>query len=172
MSEKSPIIYFKKLHQDAKEPVRSHDTDAGYDLVAIDNGEKKWDDGGQLLYVQYRTGIAIEPPNGYHTEIFPRSSITKTGFILGNSVGLVDEGYRGELMFRFKMPLLPAENGRQYVNWDVGYELPIFTGPMYKKGDRIGQLVVRRTIIAEFIEKDELNDSVRGAGGFGSTNKG
>lgn len=147
VSNQPVTIKFKKLHPDAVIPTQATSTDAGYDLVAIDDG--KIDEGNN--YIQYRTGIAIEPPVGYHTEIFPRSSISKTNLVLANSIGLVDEGYRGELLFRFKQITIDK--------------------PSYKKGDKIGQLVVRKTIRAAFEEVQELGSSDRGTGGFGSSGK-
>jgi len=82
-------IKVKKLHPDAVLPKCANETDAGYDLVAIDEGEIV-SEGLDIMYIQYRTGIAIAPPEGYHTEIFPRSSISKKQLFLANSVGLVD----------------------------------------------------------------------------------
>lgn len=145
-------IFVKKLHEDAVMPIRANDTDAGYDLVAIDDGTTKRDEFGNVLYIQYRTGISIQTEEGYHTELFPRSSVTKTNVFLANSIGLIDEGYRGEIMVRFKSAAPDTALLERY-----------------SKGDKIAQLVVRKTIEAEFIETDELRDSDRGKGGFGST---
>lgn len=139
-------IKVKKLHEDAVLPKNANETDAGYDIVAIDDGTVT------DTYVEYKTGIAIEPPPGYHTEIFPRSSITKTNMVLANSVGLVDESYRGPIIVRFKI----VPNGK-----DIG--------PGYKKGDKIAQLVIRKTEKAFFEWSDNLSDTARGDGGFGST---
>ena len=144
----------KKLHEDAQLPSQATDTDAGFDLIAIDDGEFKRDEDNNLLYIQYKTGISIQPPEGYHTEIFPRSSVTKTHLMLANSIGLVDEGYRGEILVRFNVVpsgLRPSNIKR------------------YSKGDKIAQLVIRKTEKAEFVLVDELDDSERGEGGFGST---
>lgn len=141
-----------KLHEDAVMPIRATGTDAGWDIVAIDDGTVKKDEFGNTLYIQYRTGIAIQPDEGYHTELFPRSSVTKTNVFLANSIGLIDEGYRGEVVVRFKSAS------------------PVMSHPVaYSKGDRVAQLVVRKTIRANFIEVDGLTGSERGNGGFGST---
>lgn len=145
-------IRVKKLHEDAVIPKRANGTDAGWDIVAIDNGTTKKDEFGNVLYIQYRTGLAIQPDNGFHTELFPRSSVTKTNVFLANSIGLIDEGYRGEIMVRFKSAS------------------PVMAHPVgYSKGDKIAQLVVRKTIRANFVEVDELFDTERGDGGFGSS---
>ena len=88
-------IWFKKLDPSAVAPSRAKEGDAGYDLVAIDDGTVDADG-----FIQYRTGLSIDPPQGYHTEIWPRSSISKYDLALANSIGLVDNGYRGELLVR------------------------------------------------------------------------
>lgn len=162
-----PILKVKKLVPEATLPAKAKDGDAGYDVVAIDDGT--WNDDG--TYIQYRTGIAIEVPEGYHTELFPRSSITKTDLVLGNSVGLVDNGYRGEILFRFKLTgRFNTKNGMQWANFPtevLGQSLI-----MYKKGDKIGQVVIRKTEATFIIqEAEELSSTERGTGGFGSTDK-
>ena len=77
-------LKIKKLVPEAILPSKSHLSDVGYDLVAIDDGIIT------DTYIQYKTGLAIEPPLGHHIEILPRSSITKYDLVLGNSVGLID----------------------------------------------------------------------------------
>ena len=149
-------IKVKKLHEDAVLPKSANDTDAGFDLVAIDDGEET------ETYIQYNTGIAVQPENGYHTEIFPRSSISKTDLILANSIGLVDQDFRNEVMCRFKV--VPNQ---LIINSTFGH---LFWQPKkYKKGDKIAQLVIRKTERASFEWADNLNETERGMGGFGST---
>ena len=155
-------IKVKKLVPEAVLPQRAKEGDVGYDLVAIEDGQWKTDDSGVLVYIQYKTGLSIEPPPGYYVEIFPRSSITKTGLILGNSIGLVDEGYRGEILLRFKFPNTVTNTEKDYGNL-------IAAQTKYKKGDKIGQLVIRKAIHMDFIEIEELSDTDRNDGGFGST---
>ena len=134
-----------KLEKGAQAPTRSNKLDAGYDLYALEDTVIY---GATTSLV--RTGIAIEPPRGYHTEIIPRSSTPlKKGLWQPNSIGLIDEGYRGELL----VPMRTLE-GREAV---------------VKKGDRIAQLVLRKTEIRDIILVDELSETDRGAGGFGST---
>lgn len=165
MEQENLVIKVRKLTPEAELPKQATGTDAGYDLVALDNGEIKWAEseaGGQtrvIQYIQYRTGLTIEPPLGYHTEIFPRSSITKYDLMLANSIGLVDEGYRGEILVRFKYtPPLHDIN--------IVRGMPI---KKYQKGDRIAQLVIRKTLRADFVEVEQLLNSERGTGGWGST---
>jgi dUTP pyrophosphatase len=149
----------KKLDPEAVIPSRVHEGDVGYDVTAIDDGT--WSPDGTFL--EYKTGIAIEVPKGFHTELFPRSSVSKYDLLLANSIGLVDNGYRGELRFRFKyIPRFQVTEG-------VLEQLPpIF----YKKGDKIGQIVVRQSITQFPVnEVNELSETARGDGGFGSSDK-
>lgn len=143
-------IKYQKLHSDAVQPAQAHDEDAGYDMVCVDDGTKKFSDKGTYLYTEYKTGIAIQPEIGYHVEIMPRSSITAKELMLKNSVGLIDRIYTGEIRFRF----FETYNGSD--------------GIFYKKGDKIGQIVIRKTIYADFLN-EPLEETVRGEGGFGST---
>ena len=168
----------KKLHKDAVLPKRAHDDDAGYDLVAINDGDLKviptGNDNGRtwrMLYIEYKTGLAIEPPVGYHIELVARSSVSKTDLILANCVAVGDQGYRGEYRFRFKCP---SESHRTI--WAKSEEEASETfkkymseAKIYKAGDKIGQMLIRKTEIMEIEEVDELSDTVRGEGGFGST---
>ncbi len=147
-------IKVKKLHPDAVLPKCANETDAGYDLVTIDEGEFV-NDGCDIAYIQYRTGISISPPEGYHTEIFPRSSISKKQLILANGIGLVDGGYRNEVLVRFK-----------YVGH---HSFSADASKIYHKGDKIAQLVIRKTEKMDFEFADELDVTSRNMGGFGST---
>lgn len=156
------MLKVKKLVSEAVIPSKAKPGDAGYDLTAIDDGT--WSDNG--TYIQYKTGIAIEVPPGYHTELFPRSGGTKTDLVLGNSIGLVDNGYRGEILLRFKVTSRGRRN--QFGDQSVVQSAPIVT---YKKGEKIAQLVVRKTEELDVAEVQELSSTERGAGGFGSTGK-
>ena len=135
-------VKIKKLHEDAVIPSYSKAGDAGMDLysVRMDRDRKK-------NHVHY-TGIAVEIPEGYVGLLYPRSSISKTSHFLRNSVGVVDSGYRGEVMFKF------------------GYGSNIKT---YMVGERVGQLIIMPYPQVEFEEVKELSDTDRGDGGFGST---
>ena len=138
-------VKFKKLSPDAKEPVRATDGAAGWDLSAV---SRKYVNPESILnMVQYRTGIAVEIPSGYVGLLFPRSSCYKKELSLMNSVGVIDSDYRGEISFIYK-----------------GVEL-------YGQGDRIGQLVILPCPAVEFVKAEELSETIRGTGGFGSTGK-
>ena len=86
-----------KIHdENAVIPTKAGDQEVGYDLTAI-NFVKRL---GTNTFM-YDTGISVEPPAGYYTEIVPRSSIVKSGYILTNSIGIIDPTYRGTLKNRF-----------------------------------------------------------------------
>jgi len=166
MQNDQPLtLKIQKLTPQAIIPSQAHSGDAGLDLIAIDNGTWNY----ERTYIEYKTGLAIELPPGYHSEIFPRSSITKTDLILANSIGLVDNGYRGELLVRFKY--IP----RSYkIDTGKSTELVTINNPysiFYKQGDKIAQLVIRKTITPYIEEVAELSSTERATGGFGSTGK-
>jgi dUTP pyrophosphatase len=140
------IVKIKKLDSKAVTPTYSKVGDAAMDLTAISLSKVDKDEFG---YLEYGTGLAIEIPKGYVGLLFPRSSISNSGLILTNSVGVIDSGYRGEIKFRFKH--IP----------DTSF---------YKVGDRIGQLIIMPYPQIEFEEVQELSSTERGEGGFGSTN--
>lgn len=156
-------VNIKKLNDNAVIPVKAHSTDAGFDMIAT---RREIDDHGN---VSYGTGLAIEIPNGYVGLLFPRSSVSKQDIILANSVGVIDSGYRGEIIFKFK-PIQQA-NKALSTNPYCHYNHRFSTGTDYRVGDRIGQLIIIPIPDIELIETDELSDSQRGEGGFGSTGK-
>ena len=138
-------VKIKKLHPDAVIPKYSKAGDAGLDLTAI---SEEWNEDNSI--VTYDTGLAIEIPKGHVGLLFPRSSIYKTSLDLVNAVGIIDSGYRGSIMFKFR-----------YVE----------EGMVYDVGDRVGQLIILPYPEIEFEEVEELSDSERGEGGYGSTGK-
>lgn len=146
-------IKIKKLHPDAVTPVKANPTDSGYDLFAIDDGVVS-EDGS---YIEYKTGLSVEPPKGYDIQLRPRSSISKYDLILANSVGTVDNGYRGPVNFRFKFMPIRKDTGNT------------FTENLYKKGDKIGQMILSKVYDTEIEEVQELSNTERGEKGFGSS---
>jgi dUTP pyrophosphatase len=140
-------VKIKKLHPDAVIPKYAKPGDAGLDLVAIDDPELE----NYYGYVEYRTGLAIEIPEGYVGLIYPRSSISNVDLTLTNSVGVIDSGYRGEIRFRFKVTFTKGNK------------------EVYKRGDKIGQLIIMPYPKVELEQVEELSDSVRGSGAFGSS---
>ena len=136
-------IRFKKDHPDAVSPKYALEGDACADLYAVSV------DCDEYNNIIYDTGISLEIPAGFVGLLFPRSSISKTSMILANSVGVIDSGYRGTIKLKFK---------------SVGESLEI-----YKKQDRVGQIMIVPRPNIEFQESNELSLTSRGAGGFGST---
>lgn len=141
-------IKIKKNHPDAKLPVKSSEHAAAYDIFCVER-LFVFDETTNSWYVEYKTGLCMEIPVGYVGKIFPRSSISKTGLVLCNSVGIIDSDYRGEVTVRFKY----------------------FGGAAYQPGDRIIQIRIEKNIEVDFIESTELTDTKRGTGGYGSTGK-
>ncbi|WP_419078732.1 dUTP diphosphatase [Phascolarctobacterium faecium] len=114
-------------------------------------------------------GFALELPPGYHAKIFPRSSTgLKTSLRQPNSCGIIDSDYRGEVkaMYESKSKMLECKVNK------YGNVFNVITGTkphVIKKGDRIAQMLIERNVDVEFVEVEELSETDRGAGGFGST---
>jgi dUTP pyrophosphatase len=145
---KAPMpVKIKRFHTDAVVPAYAKPGDAGLDLTAIDDGKNISNKNGFMR--QYRTGVGVSIPEGYVGLLFPRSSIYKHGLSLTNCVGVIDSGYRGEILFNFRIE-------SQY-------------SKMYQKGDRIGQMIIMPYPLVEFQEVEELDETERGDGGFGSS---
>ena len=142
-------IRFKKLHPAAVMPIRATDGAAGFDLTAV---SVKYGDNGKVFY---DTGIAVEIPAGYVGLVFQRSSVYKTGLMLCNAVGVIDSDYRGSISFVYRNLL--GVGGRDCAHYGIG--------------DRIGQIVFMPVPAVELVESDELSETARGAGGYGSTGK-
>jgi dUTP pyrophosphatase len=137
-----------RLKDGATLPTRAHEGDAGLDLYACEPAHigpgERWGVG---------TGIAVEVPEGHAGLVLPRSGLAREhGIALVNSPGLIDAGYRGEV----RVLLLntdPAETFR------------------VEPGDRIAQLVIAPVALAEPVEAEDLSESARGEGGFGSSGR-
>lgn len=162
-------VRFKRLHPDAVVPFKKYPEDFCYDVVATSEEEiapnvwkygiglafeigGKPDDlvvenefGKELLRIQQDRKVNVS------LDLRPRSSIYKTGMVLSNSVGTVDDLYRGEVSAIF---------------YHVFTEMP-----RYRVGDRIGQIKLGFTLPLEFEEVDELGETARGDGGYGSTGR-
>lgn len=141
-------LKFKRLNEKAVLPIYAHPSDAGMDLTATDV-TTEINECGQLVLV-YHTGLAVEIPEGYLGFLVSRSSISKKSIILTNCIGVIDAGYRGEIMGKFKTTtdVIPA---------------------VYKPGERFAQLIIIKKEDVEPVEAEELTPSDRGEGGFGST---
>ena len=142
-------VKIKKLHPSAIIPQYAQAGDAGMDLTAT---SLALDD----LNLIYGTGLAVEIPQGYVGLLFPRSSISKRVLFQRNAVGVIDSGYRGEIMIKFGYY---KKNQNDLFN----------TSKVYEVGDRVAQLIIVPYPQIEFVLTEELSDSDRGNGGFGST---
>jgi len=130
-------------------PGRAHAADAGLDLTAM--AVERIRHG---LY-SFDTGISVQPPEGFYCEVAPRSSIVNTDFVMANSLGIIDPGYRGRI--RVMLRYLGAGDG------DAEAEALV--------GSRIAQLLLRRRESVELEVVDALDHSGRGDGGFGSSGR-
>lgn len=139
------ILKIKKVHPDAVIPTYAKSGDACMDLTAVGIFS---DDYGNYCY---NTGLSFEIPDGWEIEIRPRSSNTKKDLVMLNSPATIDSGYRGEVVLKFR----PLHHGI-LVN-------------TYSIGDRIAQMKVNKVEEVIIKEVEELNESERGDGGFGST---
>jgi len=149
-----PVVKFKKLHPKAVIPKYQTEGAAGMDLTAVIIDEQGFESFIQIVPglnpKLVGTGLAVELPHNTEGQIRPRSGLAaKFGITVANSPGTVDEDYRGEI----KVALVAI--GHETVN--------------IKHGDRIAQLVIAPVVKCSVVETEELSDTTRGAGGFGST---
>jgi len=134
---------FKLMSDDAVKPAKAHTSDSGWDLTLIKMHKQQ----GMITF--YSTDIAIEPPHGYYFDLVARSSLSKTGYILANSVGIIDQSYRG--------PIIAAL-------MKIDQSMPDIKLPC-----KCVQLILRPWFNCEF-QDINVTDTNRNIGGFGSTN--
>ena len=139
-------IKLKKLTPHAELPEYKTEGSVGMDLVAT-----SYEYNSEFGYHQYGIGIAVIIPEGFEAQLRARSSISNTSLILCNGIGTVDSDFRGQILVRFK----------EIDDKEIYYEV----------GDRVAQLVLSPIAKANIEEVTELDDTARGSGGFGSTNK-
>ena len=138
-------LSFKRINPDAVLPSYAHPGDAGMDLRSVDDTVIQ--PGGRALV---HTGLVVNLPPAYEAQVRPRSGLAlKYGVTVLNTPGTIDAGYRGE----------------------IGVILANFGAEPFavRKGDRIAQMVVAPVTFAEIVETDSIDETDRGAGGFGST---
>ena len=136
-------------YPDMELPRRAHDSDAGFDLMAM---------AVETLrpgVFAFDTGISLAISPGYYCEVVPRSSIIKTDFVMANSIGVIDPDYRGRI--RVVLRWLGQGNGEEQAQALVGA--------------RLAQLLVRRREPCTLLAVDSLDDTTRSHGGFGSTGR-
>ncbi len=149
LNRKTMKVRIKKLNPNAVIPTYAKAGDAGMDLTITNIISETTTD------VTYGFGIALEIPFGFVGLVFPRSSVRKYDLALTNSVGVIDSGYRGELQATFKK-----------TSW-----LKQDSSTKYNIGDKGAQIMIIPHPTIEFEEADELSNTERGDGGFGSTGK-
>jgi dUTP pyrophosphatase len=130
-------------------PTRAHASDVGLDLTALRVEAKT-----ERRFV-FDTGVSVQPPEGFYVEVVPRSSIAKTDFIMANSVGIIDPDYRGKILVALRY--LGEGDGARAAQELVG--------------TRIAQLLLRRLEPCEVEVVQGLEETARGAGGFGSSGR-
>jgi dUTP pyrophosphatase len=143
----TPSIKIQRHFEGMPLPQRAHPRDAGLDLTAMAVEAVR-----RGVY-RVDTGISVQPPDGYYCEVVPRSSITKTDFVMANSVGVIDPDYRGRILVLLRY--LGAGDGAEEARALLG--------------NRIAQLLVRRLEPLPVEPSDALSATARGGGGFGST---
>lgn len=145
MFSRYPEIPVKRVNPDAPMPAYAHEGDAGLDLCSMDTVEI-----APQGMVKVGCGLAFAIPRGYYGAIVPRSGMsTKRGITLINTPSTIDSGYRGEVL----LPLYNASTEMQVV----------------RKGERVCQMIILPCCEATLTEVDELDDTSRGANGFGSS---
>lgn len=137
-------MFVKKVHRDAKIPVQKTFGSAGYDIYSVESLILK---PGEKKNV--KTGICIEIPHGFVAILKDRSSMADKKVVL--SAGVIDSDYRGEISVIL--------NNHSESNFTI------------ETGDRIAQMLILKHEVRSFVEVDELTDTKRGSGGFGSTGK-
>ena len=138
-------VKIKKLNESAVIPKYAKEGDAGLDLTAT---AYKVNEKGQYIYT---SDLALEIPDGYVGLLFPRSSICKKDLEMTNSVGVIDSNYRGPIKSIFNPTCEDPE--------------------VYELGERFAQLIIIPYPKIEFEEVEELSETERGSGGYGSTGK-
>ncbi|HSJ26765.1 MAG TPA: dUTP diphosphatase [Acidimicrobiia bacterium] len=140
-------VSFTRLDSELPGPSRAHPGDAGFDLVTRE--DVRLEPGERAMAP---TGVALAIPEGLAGLVLPRSGLAaRHGVGVVNSPGLIDSGYRGEVK------VLLVNHGAERVE--------------FARGERIAQLLITPVPVIEMIEVDELDDTVRGSGGFGSTGR-
>lgn len=158
-----PNVRVKRVDPDAPMPTKAHPTDAAYDLCAMEDVTLR---PGEWRMVG--SGLAFAIPVGWCGMVYPRSGLGCKGLVLKNGTGVIDSHYRGEVM----LPLFNNNPTHKVVSVseDTIYMEANFDGTIHvHKGDRVAQMRIELVPESTLIEVDELDETERGQGGFGST---
>lgn len=147
VEKKQRVLKFKRLYEEAVSPTKATEGAACFDLTVHSH---VYDE--VTTQHHYGFGVAVEIPEGYVGLLFQRSSVYKTNLIMSNCVGIIDSDYRGEIKAKFRRDTTSI-------------------GKPYEVGERAAQLMIIRTPDFVLEEVDELNSTIRGDGGYGSTGK-
>lgn len=165
-------VKIKLLDERAEVPSRAHNTDTGYDIKMIDVEKIE----GDTIF--FKTGVSLEPKPGYYFEVYPRSSISKLPLSLANSVGIIDNSYRGEILIPvrvhhsnvgFKTKRESYPNGLVEIWESRPQSMLSLARLILMKKPKMFQLVLRKKLNCDFQLEEELEQTERGDGGFGST---
>ena len=164
-------VKVKLLNEKASVPTRSHTSDSGYDLEFI--GVNKI--VGDVIY--FSTGVAVQPSRGHYFEVVPRSSIPKLPLSMANSIGVRDENYTGEIIVpvRVHHSEMGFETSRgSFANGIVSIfgvrpqNMMALGNLILAKKPKLFQMIPRKRLSCDF-QQEDLSDTDRGDGGFGST---
>jgi len=172
MSTKSFGTKIKRISEKAEIPTKGHPSDSGWDLTVIGVDKIK----GDTIF--FKTGLQVRPPAGHYFEIYPRSSIAPLPLMLANSVGIIDENFSGELIVAIRV--LHSEMGlsNERTSFPSGMINALDARPssitevanlILGKKPKIAQMILRKRLDTTFEEVENLEETDRGSGGFGST---
>lgn len=164
----------KILDENAETPKRAHQSDTGYDLKFIGIHKIIGD------VILFKTGIQVQPPEGYYFEVVPRSSISKLPLEMANSIGVIDEHYRGEILVPIRITHSLMGQEKTNISFPQGLVKIFGLNPptmkdvanqILMKKPKLCQMILRKRNETEFDLVEELEDTERSDGGFGSTDK-
>tara|TARA_Y100001937_G_C7023310_1_gene286506 strand:+ start:174 stop:689 length:516 start_codon:yes stop_codon:yes gene_type:complete len=164
-------VKVKLLSEKAVLPSRAHKTDTGYDLKFTEVHKVS----GDVIF--FRTGISLQPSKGYYFEVVPRSSISKLPLSMANSIGIIDESYTGEIIIPVRVhhgQMGFSPKSTSYPNGLVEafgvrpQTMLSLAGLILEKKPCLFQAILRKRLSCDF-QLEELDNTDRGDGGFGST---
>jgi dUTPase len=162
------------LSKEAEIPKRAHPSDTGWDIKLI--GVEKIE--GDVIF--FKTGVSVQPPEGHYFEVVPRSSISKLPVEMANSIGVIDEHYRGEILIPVRITHGDMGTEPKNISFPNGIVKMFGTRPttmssaadlILQKKPYLFQLILRQRLDCDFVRVESLSETARGSGGFGSTDK-